>query len=1286
MNKHRALTVVTIISAALIALGGVFGVQGQVFAQSVGFSVGYNNPLVLTSANENLIYGLMSASSTAGSFLKLQKFTAPSTFQDIFAIDYQGNITTTGTLTGANSVWQTNGNNIYNSNTGNVGIGTTNPGSYKLNVTGNQYVSGYLSSPNILSGIVYAESATLTRALNEPAGWVKIWDSGGGSVYTTNFRITGGYNNRYNNLEFRVTTSGYGQPHSIVMLPTTNYNQGTIEEIRTQDVSNTQLEVWVKVSAVESLYAGNITVYASDTGLVNPLSLTTTQPTWGVKSVAVYPQQDMGNLPMQLSSSIRSFGAGSNYFAGNVGVGTNAPGQKLDVGASTSDYIRSFGGFVGSSAANIGGTGAAAYFPSGVYIAGSTSWIYGTVNFNSIIKDNQATPRWSINPTGSSWFNGGNIGIGTTTPATKLYINGGTVNVLNVGGGFIAGLNSTPVNTDQAVPLGYIQSNYVPLGSGSGGVGSGTSGQTLRHNGTSWVANSILVNNGTNVGVGATNPAYKLDVSGNLRVTAGSSVAALLNSTADAQLTLQSSDTWTGIAFDDSGATNDYIWYGGTNGTFAIGGGGANVSGKKLHVDGGMSIGANSDSSAVPTNGLYVEGNVGIGTTAPIQKLDVNGAIGVRGVIASTAGEGLYLGYNNNVGTITSANIGTGGKQLDIGGLPIRFINSNSGAEFARIDTSGNIGISSTNPGAKLEIVDSKSHVSGDLSGTDAILRLYNSYGSDVAEKGATLTFEDNYLGTNRTTRAAIKGGTATAGNTANGFLSFYTDAGSANSMQERMRVDYSGNVGIGITNPSTKLHISGGTVNVLNVGGGFVAGLNSTPVNADQAVPLGYLQANYSSTSNQLWSGVLNGNIWNGTAGAGNVGIGNNAPAQKLDVTGVITASTGFRVNNAVATAGQYLRGNGTNFVASTIQVSDVPTLNQNTTGYATLLHYEDNRTISPSELATNKLKFGFTAYNNNNAAPWADFLHLRSYHDSSGGNDNLLVFNKSAIGMRLYQQTYGSATAYASYKDVLMSDNSPTVNYLTKYTVAGTSVSVGKSLVYDNGTNVGIGTTSPITKLAVSGGTTNVINVGGGFVAGLNSTPVSADQAVPLGYLQSNYTPITGGGYYPLTGGNLDGPIYMNATTDVNRNISNVNTLSANKLNVNVIDPLYRIKGVNYSTYASSIVGGLKEEYLGRIKVASRNTEGDYQAILDFDKVEEGSDAWVWRQVVDFAPQNIEASLTPYGGFAQVYYAVGDNSIIFHADRPVEVSYRLVGKRFDWRLWPTLSDDQDSAGYPVK
>ena len=113
------------------------------------------------------------------------------------------------------------------------------------------------------------------------------------------------------------------------------------------------------------------------------------------------------------------------------------------------------------------------------------------------------------------------------------------------------------------------------------------------------------------------------------------------------------------------------------------------------------------------------------------------------------------------------------------------------------------------------------------------------------------------------------------------------------------------------------------------------------------------------------------------------------------------------------------------------------VPTWNQNTTGssasctgnaasanyasdYANYMMRRDNRVIAPSEDAASRMRFGFTSWDNNNSGPYADFLHMRSYSDSSGGKDNLVMFKKGGIGMRIWQQNFGSSTAYASYENV--------------------------------------------------------------------------------------------------------------------------------------------------------------------------------------------------------------------------------------------------------------------------
>jgi hypothetical protein len=146
---------------------------------------------------------------------------------------------------------------------------------------------------------------------------------------------------------------------------------------------------------------------------------------------------------------------------------------------------------------------------------------------------------------------------------------------------------------------------------------------------------------------------------------------------------------------------------------------------------------------------------------------------------------------------------------------------------------------------------------------------------------------------------------------------------------------------------------------------------------------------------------------------------IATKAPLASPALTGTPTAPTASTATNSTQIA-------TTAFVKNQGYITGVT----NISGYSGTLLAEDNRTISPNELATVRLKFGFTSWANNNTAPYADFLHMRSYPDTSGGNDNLVMFLKSGIGMRIYQQAFGSATAYSTFKDVAFTDSSITGN----------------------------------------------------------------------------------------------------------------------------------------------------------------------------------------------------------------------------------------------------------------
>jgi hypothetical protein len=169
-------------------------------------------------------------------------------------------------------------------------------------------------------------------------------------------------------------------------------------------------------------------------------------------------------------------------------------------------------------------------------------------------------------------------------------------------------------------------------------------------------------------------------------------------------------------------------------------------------------------------------GNVGIGTASPASTLDVAGVI--RSTIStpffelissSTTTGGLYSPDVNSVNLLARS-----GKSL--------VFMSGGATERMRIDTSGNVGIGTSSPAQKLMIYDASSTVGAQISCGSV----------------------NNYL--QASTSAGILGtGSAHP-------LVFQTSSG------ERMRIDSSGNVGIGTSNPGQKLHLAGGNTNFVRL------------------------------------------------------------------------------------------------------------------------------------------------------------------------------------------------------------------------------------------------------------------------------------------------------------------------------------------------------------------------------------------------------------------------------------------------------------------------------------
>ena len=213
-----------------------------------------------------------------------------------------------------------------------------------------------------------------------------------------------------------------------------------------------------------------------------------------------------------------------------------------------------------------------------------------------------------------------------------------------------------------------------------------------------------------------------------------------------------------------------------------------------------------------------------------------------------------------------------------------------------------------------------------------------------------------------------------------------------------------------------------------------------------------------------QAWKNTSTGAYWWVTTDADKLGFHRNGDGDKFyfsnagdfysTTNGWLSTALAAKQNASTAITTSNIASQSVSYANSAGEAGQV------TNQSGQLLRY-DNRTISPSETTAGYLQFGFTSWGNDNSAPYADYLHMRSYTDGSGGTDNLVMFKKSGIGMRIYQQTFASTTPYADYVDVWTTANFTSTNisnwntaygwgnhasagYLTSYSETDTLASV--------------------------------------------------------------------------------------------------------------------------------------------------------------------------------------------------------------------------------------------------
>jgi len=420
--------------------------------------------------------------------------------------------------------------------------------------------------------------------------------------------------------------------------------------------------------------------------------------------------------------------------------------------------------------------------------------------------------------------------------------------------------------------------------------GSGTDNYIPRFNGTNALENSIIYDNGTNVGIGTSSPGGKLSVNGTLQVTG--SVA-------------PSSGTGLELFFDGTGA-----------GTLAFSRG---VGYIPNYMDGSQLQFFTGSNERMRINS---SGNVGIGTINPEVKLDIYGTGTTQHRIQSSSGGDIRFSVDSvgRLGTYSNSD----------------FLLLSNGTERMRINSSGNVGIGTTSPSTKLEVVGNfKSSLSGyefqvypafdtNLVGmgassnhnlaivTNAIERMRITSGGNVGIGTTTPASKLNVSGDNISVSAGY--GLAWSGDTSRimtpednvsgaliqtpGIIRF--NPGSS----EKMRINSSGNVGIGTTNPTEKLHVAG-VAQILDDGsrGRITFQISSTQNDLYSTTTAFDDYRNLRLSSNELILSSGGTTERMRITSGGNVGIGTTSPSEKLHIDGNIrlTNGNGFTTANSI-------------------------------------------------------------------------------------------------------------------------------------------------------------------------------------------------------------------------------------------------------------------------------------------------------------------------------------------------------------------------------------------------